>query len=69
MRKRFASHSVEEINAKKQTWCQRTPQKQITTSLLRIYLEDLKQYSNFEEYDIQEFTKILSRFYLDVRTL
>jgi len=25
MAKRFASHSVEEINAKKQTWCERTP--------------------------------------------
>jgi len=29
MTKRFASHSIEDINAKKQTLCQRTPQKQI----------------------------------------
>jgi hypothetical protein len=45
---------------KKQTWCQRTPQKQI---LLRIYLEDLKQDSNFDESDIQELAETLEGWY------
>jgi len=47
-------------NRKKQTWCQRPPQKQI---LLRIYFEYLKQDSNFEESDIQELAKTLFLYF------
>jgi hypothetical protein len=45
------------------SFSKRTPQKQI---LLRIYLEDLKQDSNFDESDIQELAKTLLLYFTNV---
>ena len=70
MAKRCALYSVEEINAKKANLVPKNATKTNyrAARLLRIYLEDLKEDSNFEKYNIQELTKTLSHFYLDLRT-
>ena len=68
--KRFASHTTDEINAKKANLVPKNTSKANARAarLLKTYLEDKNQDKDFEFFSIHRLAETLCSFYLDVRT-
>ena len=68
--KRFASHSEEDIIAKRQYLVPTNTVKanKAASNLFRSYLEEKNMETNFEMFDVARLAETLSHFYMDVRT-
>jgi hypothetical protein len=68
--KLFASHSEEDIIAKRQNLVPTNTVKanKAASNLFRSYLEEKNMETNFEMFDVARLAETLSHFYMDART-